>query len=118
MVVDTVGFNDKAWLDAIGHPRSEVMHLTERYRRRDFGHLDVEMTIDDPKMYPRPFTIKVTHLLVPDSDIPEYFCAENEKDRGHMGLKVGGLISTSATTRPLALEGQNQPSRKRPWLRD
>ena len=87
LVVDTIGFNDKAWLDAIGHPRSEAMHLTERYHRRDFGHLDVEMTIDDPKMYTRPFTIKVTHLLVPDSDILEYFCAENEKDRGHMGLK-------------------------------
>jgi len=87
LVVDTVGFNDKAWLDVIGHPRSESMHLTERYHRRDFGHLDVELTIDDPKMYTRPFSIKVTHLLVPDSDILEYFCAENEKDRGHMGLK-------------------------------
>ena len=87
LVVDTVGFNDKTWLDAIGHPHSEALRLVERYRRRDFGHLDVETTIDDPKMYTKPFTIKFTHQLQPDSDILEYFCAENEKDRAHMGLK-------------------------------
>jgi len=85
LVVDTVGFNDKAWLDILGHPRSEAMHLTERYHRRDFGHLDVEMTFDDPKMYTRPFSIRITHQLIPDSDILEYFCAENEKDRAHQG---------------------------------
>lgn len=83
LVVDTVGFNDKAWLDVLGHPRSEALHLVERYHRRDFGHMDVEMTFDDPKMYTKPFTIKVTHQLIPDSDILEYFCAENEKDRAH-----------------------------------
>ena len=83
LVVDTIGFNDKAWLDVLGHPRSEALHITERYRRRDFGHLDIEMTFDDPKMYTKPFGIKVTHELVPDSDILEYFCAENERDRAH-----------------------------------
>ena len=83
LVVDTIGFNDKAWLDVLGHPRSEALHITERYRRRDFGHLDIEMTFDDPKMYTKPFSIKVTHELVPDSDILEYFCAENERDRAH-----------------------------------
>ena len=87
LVVDTIGFNDKAWLDVLGHPRSEAMHLTERYHRRDFGHLDVEMAFDDPKMYTRPFSIKVTHQLMPDSDILEYFCAENEKDRAHQGAQ-------------------------------
>ena len=84
LVVDTVGFNDKAWLDILGHPRSEALHLTERYHRRDFGHLDLEMTFDDPKMYTKPFSIQVTHVLVPDSDILEYFCAENERDRAHV----------------------------------
>jgi len=87
LVVDTLGFNDKAWLDILGHPRSESMRLTERYHRRDFGHMDVEMTFDDPKMYTKPFTIKVTHQLMPDSDILEYFCAENEKDRAHQGAR-------------------------------
>ena len=87
LVVETAGFNDRSWLDAVGHPHSEAMRLTERYHRRDFGHLDVELTIDDPKMYTKPFTIKVTHQLVADSDILEYFCLENEKDVPHMGLK-------------------------------
>jgi len=49
--VDTVGFNDKSWLDGVGHPHSEALHVTERFHRRDFGHLDVEVTIDDPKVY-------------------------------------------------------------------
>ncbi|MEO8258906.1 MAG: hypothetical protein ABI868_16285 [Acidobacteriota bacterium] len=80
LVVDTVGFNGRSWLDAIGHPQSEAAHLVERYRRRDFGHLDVEITIDDPTFYTKPFTIKVTHELQPDTDILEYFCSENEKD--------------------------------------
>jgi hypothetical protein len=84
LVVDTIGFNEKGWLDAIGHPKSEALHIVERYRRRDYGHMDVEITIDDPKMYTKPFTIKVTHLLQADSDILEYFCAENEKDKPHM----------------------------------
>jgi hypothetical protein len=84
LVVDTVGFNDKGWLDGIGHPQSEALHVTERFRRRDFGHLDVQVTIDDPKVYTKPFSVKFTELLLPDSDIVEYFCAENEKDRSHI----------------------------------
>jgi hypothetical protein len=83
LVVDSVGFNDKSWLDATGHPHSEALHVVERFRRRDFGHLDVQATIEDPKMYTRPFTIKFTELLQPDTDILELFCAENEKDRAH-----------------------------------
>ena len=87
LVVDTVGFNNKTWLDAMGHPHSEDMHLTERFHRRDFGHMDLAITVDDPKMYTKPFTVKVTHLLQADSDILEYVCAENEKDRLHMPSK-------------------------------
>ena len=87
LVVDTVGFNGKSWLDIIGHPQSESAHLVERYRRRDFGHMDVEITIDDSKWYTKPFTIKVAHLLQPDTDILEYFCNENEQDRRRMGLQ-------------------------------
>jgi hypothetical protein len=87
LVVETAGLNDKSWLDVMGHPQSEAMHITERYRRRDFGHLDVEITFDDPKMYTKPFAIKVTHLLQPDTDVLEDVCAENEVDRTHMKLK-------------------------------
>ncbi|MEO8097614.1 MAG: hypothetical protein ABI811_07915 [Acidobacteriota bacterium] len=83
-VIETRGFNDRTPLDAVGHPRSEAMHVTERFRRRDFGHLDTEMTFDDPLMYKGKFTVKVAYELVPDNDIFEMFCGENEKDRVHM----------------------------------
>ncbi len=84
LVVETAGFNGKTSLDALGHPRSEAMRITERFHRRDFGHLDIEMTFDDPKMYTRPFKIKVPHDLLADADIFEMFCNENEKDGAHM----------------------------------
>jgi hypothetical protein len=58
--------------------------LRERFRRRDFGHLDLQVTIDDPKMYTKPVTVKVTELLISDSDVLENFCSENEKDRPHL----------------------------------
>jgi hypothetical protein len=83
LVVETTGFNERAWLDGFGHPRSEAMRITERYRRRDFGHMDVEMTIVDPKYYTRPFGLKMTMTLVPDDDVIEYVCTENEKDNAH-----------------------------------
>jgi hypothetical protein len=83
LVVNTAGFNDKTWLDLMGHPHSESLLVTERYRRNDFGHMDVEMTFDDPPMYNKPFTIKFTQELQADSDIFETFCNENEKDRVH-----------------------------------
>jgi hypothetical protein len=83
-VVETAGFNGKTRLDLMGHPQSEAMHITERFRRRDFGHLDTEMTFDDPKMYTKPFTIRISYDLLPDSDIFEMFCNENEKDRTHL----------------------------------
>jgi hypothetical protein len=82
-VVETAGFNGRAQLDILGHPSSEALKVTERFRRRDFGHLDMEVTFDDPTMYTRPFTIKVPHTLLPDGDIFESFC-ENEKDRVHL----------------------------------
>ena len=85
LVVETNGLNDRGWLDGFGHPRSEQMHVTERYRRRDFGRMDLEMTFDDPKYYTRPFTLKIGARLIPDSDLLEYVCAENERDRAHLG---------------------------------
>ena len=83
LVVETAGFNDKTTLDAGGHPHGEALHITERFHRRDFGNLDVEMTFDDPQMYTKPFTIKIPHHLLADADIFEDFC-ENEKDRAHL----------------------------------
>ncbi len=68
------------------------MRMTERYRRRDVGHLDVDITFDDPKMYNKPFTVKITHLLQADSDVLEYVCNENEKDRTHMVDPAAGIV--------------------------
>jgi hypothetical protein len=84
LVVETIGFKEKSWLDFLGHPRSEAMRITERYRRRDCGHMDLEVTIDDPKYYTRAVTFKAGLRLIPDSDVLEFVCAENEKDRAHM----------------------------------
>ena len=84
LVVESAGFNDKTWLDAFGHPRSESARMTERYHRRDFGHLDVEVTVNDPKYYTRAFPVKLPFHLIPNSDVLEAVCAENEKDRVHL----------------------------------
>jgi len=85
LVVQTTGFNEAGWLDNAGHPRSEHMLITERYRRLDFGHMDLEIRYEDPKYYTRPFTNKAMLHLIPDSDTIEYVCTENEKDQGHSG---------------------------------
>ena len=86
LVVASIGFNDRSWLDAAGHPHSEDMRVTERYRRRDFGHMDLEETIDDPKMYTRPFSLTIKQRYVPDTDVLESFC-ENEQDLKHIQTK-------------------------------
>ncbi|HEX5228102.1 MAG TPA: hypothetical protein VFW44_10345 [Bryobacteraceae bacterium] len=84
LVVESAGFNDKTWLDLNAHPHSEALHVTERYHRRDFGHMDLEMTFDDPGTLTHPFSVKVAEDLWPDSDIFEYFCDENERDSKHV----------------------------------
>jgi hypothetical protein len=82
-VVETAGFNDRVPLDIIGHPHSEDLRVTERFRRTDFGHMDMEVTFTDPMMYTKPITITVAHTLMADADIFESFC-ENERDRVHL----------------------------------
>jgi hypothetical protein len=84
LVVDSSGFNDKGWMDNRGHPRSRALHLQERFHRRDFGHLDVEVTLEDPNIFTTPITIKFTELLIPNSDVLENFCSEGERDRALM----------------------------------
>lgn len=87
LVVDSIGFNDRGWLDARAHTHSEAMHLTERFHRLDFGHMEVRLTIDDPQTYAGPFSITLKQRLLPDTDLLESFCAENEKDAGHVEVK-------------------------------
>lgn len=83
LVIDTKGFNDRSWLDARGHGHSEEMRVEERFQRRDFGHLDVAVTLEDPKVFTKPFTIRFAERLLPDTDVFEHICAEDEKDAAH-----------------------------------
>lgn len=84
LVVESVGFNDQTWLDLGGHPHSESLQITERFRRRDFGHIDVQVTFRDPTIYARPWTIPATLNLVTDTELIEYVCNENERSVQHL----------------------------------
>jgi hypothetical protein len=86
LVVATAGFNDRTWLDFSGHPHSEALRTTERFHRRDFGHMDFEMTLEDPKTFTRPITVKAAKTLVADTELLETIC-ENEGIAPHL---VGG----------------------------
>ena len=77
LVVTTAGFNDRTWLDFDGHPHSEALRITERFHRRDFGHMDFQMTLEDPKAFTRPITLRADKTLVADTEILETIC-ENE----------------------------------------
>jgi hypothetical protein len=84
LIVETAGFNDQTPLDAMGHFHSDALRVTERFRRRDFGHMDFEMTFVDPQVFTKPFTVKIPHDLLADADIFESYCNQNEKDRAHL----------------------------------
>jgi len=80
LIVDTIGVNDRSWLDIGGHPISEAAKITERYTRRDFGHMTVQITVDDPTNYTKPWTIVINKILRPDTTELISYCLENEKD--------------------------------------
>ena len=84
LIVQTIGFKDDLWLDANGNPLTGTAKLTEKIRRPNYGTLEVEMTIDDPKSYTAPWTVKLTQPLVLDSELLDYYCLENEKSWAHM----------------------------------
>ena len=84
LVVESAGFNDRTWLDGDGHPHTEGLRVTERLRRPDFGHLEVERTLDDPKALAQPWVIPLKFELNADTEMIEYVCAENERDRTHL----------------------------------
>jgi hypothetical protein len=84
LVVDTIGFNDKGWLEGI-RPQTEQLHLTERYRRIDRGRMSLEITIDDPGAYTRPWKVRRLLQLAPGEEIQEYLCNENHKTEHFVG---------------------------------
>ena len=83
-VVDTTGFRDGGWIDTKkAHPNSDALHVTERFRRTDFGHMDLTITINDPKAYLKPWTVKTTLILHPDTELLEAFCDDHDKTIQH-----------------------------------
>jgi len=80
LVVESRGFNGKVWLDQLGKPSTEALHVTLRFHRKDFGHMDIGITIDDPKAYTRPWGTTVEARLNPNTELMEAICGENEKD--------------------------------------
>ncbi|HEX4278758.1 MAG TPA: carboxypeptidase-like regulatory domain-containing protein [Bryobacteraceae bacterium] len=84
LVVDRVGFNERSWLDQESHPHSEKLHVIERYRRPDLGHLETEITVDDPGILARPYTTKRISELAPAERVYEFICPENNRDEVHI----------------------------------
>jgi len=84
LVVETTGFRDLGWLDVEGSPLTESGKIIERFRRPDYGHLDIEVTIDDPKAYTKPWTVTVHQRIMLNTDLIEFVCQENERDDAHL----------------------------------
>jgi hypothetical protein len=84
LVVDTIGFNDRTWLDAAGHRHGEKLRVTERFTRTDSNTLKLEATIDDPDYYTKPWTVVTQATWMPNAEILEYICQENNRDLKHL----------------------------------
>jgi hypothetical protein len=83
-VAETSGFNDQGWIDNDGHPATDAERVTERFHRTDFGHMDIVITVDDPKAYTQPWTVTEPFMLLADTELLEYVCNENNKDLKHL----------------------------------
>src|SRR6266850_2630084 len=101
LVVDSAGFNDETWLDAVGHPHTEALRMTERYRRRDVGHMDVEVTFTDPTVYARPIKVALKAELEPDTELIEAVCNEGaEKSLEHWTGKASDEKNSEVKVAP------------------
>jgi hypothetical protein len=84
LVVETTGFRDDVWLDVEGSPLTNTGKMTERFRRVNYGTLEMEITVEDPKAYTKPWTVKITHHVMLNTDLIEFICQENEKSDAHL----------------------------------
>ena len=84
LVVESSGFRDGIWIDRSGSPMTDAAKVTERFRRPSYGNLEIEVTVDDPKAYTKPWTVKVRELIVLNTELMDYICNENEKDLKHL----------------------------------
>ena len=83
LIAETRGLRDGGWLDVVGSPFTDAAKVTERFRRLNFGNLEIEVTVDDPKAYTKPWSVTLKHRLMVDTDLIEFICAENERDAVH-----------------------------------
>jgi hypothetical protein len=83
LVVESNGFRDGTWLDRNGSPMMEGAKMTEKFRRSNYGNLEIEVTVDDPKTYTKPWTVRLRQVLVTDTEMLDYFCNDNERDSAH-----------------------------------
>jgi hypothetical protein len=88
LIIDTIAYNGRTRLDTDGHPHSDQLHTIETFKRRDLGHIDYVLTIDDPKTYTKPWNSVRTWYLRPDWEIMEYSCEENNKSLWEGRIKV------------------------------
>lgn len=84
LVIHTVGFRDGAWLDRKGSPLTDAAKMTERFRRINYGRLEIELTIDDPKAYTKPWTVTLNQVIALDTELLDYYCMDNERDAKHL----------------------------------
>jgi hypothetical protein len=84
LVVETIGFQESQWLDRAGSPLTEAAKMTERIRRPNYGTLEIELTVDDPKAYTKPWTIQLSQAIILNTELLDYICLENEKDSTHL----------------------------------
>jgi hypothetical protein len=84
LVVQTIGFRDGLWLDSEASPLTDAAKITERFRRPNFGTLEIELTVDDPKAYTKPWSVRLIQAIVIDDELLDYVCLENEKDVKHL----------------------------------
>jgi hypothetical protein len=100
LVVDSFGFNDRTWLDRNGHPHTEALRVSERYTRRDFGHMDIQVTLNDPAAYARPWTVALNARLAPDTELLEAVCNESNGGREHWVGKASDDRKTAVVVAP------------------
>jgi hypothetical protein len=84
LVVETNGLRDGLWLDRNGDPMTDAAKVTERFRRLNYGNLEIEVTVNDPKAYTAPWTTKIHQFIVINTEMLDYICAENERDASHL----------------------------------
>lgn len=84
LVVETTGLSDGQWLDRMGSPLTSAAKITERFRRVNFGRMEIAVTVNDPKAYSKPWTVKLTQNIALNSELIDFFCMENEKDQSHI----------------------------------